>query len=85
MNEDLQRSPLMNDIAKQASPKAVQTAVQAGTPALGTAQAAPTPSLLDKIEELGQKIEALAAKDEGYIKKYWPIAAGIFIALTRFF
>ena len=44
-------------------------------------------SLEQKIDALLAKLEAKAKGDEasisGYVKKYWPIAAGILIAATR--
>lgn len=44
-------------------------------------------SLEQKIDALLAKLEAKGKADEasisGYVKKYWPIAAGILIAATR--
>jgi hypothetical protein len=79
MTENLQQSPLVRDIAKTA---VVSSASVAATPA--SASNSYAAAIIAKIEALGAKVEALAAKDESYIKKYWPIAAGIAIALTRF-
>jgi hypothetical protein len=41
-------------------------------------------NILTKIDDLAADVKTLLAKDKGYIEKYWPIAAGIVIALTRF-
>ena len=43
--------------------------------------------LLSRVEALIVRVDTLAKSDalraKGYIEKYWPIAAGILIALTR--
>lgn len=97
MSENLQQSPLVRSIANQQNTSA-SVSTQApmtgglGTPAApGPAPATPIPpvnsyaaTIIAKIEALSAKVEAIAAKDEGYVKKYWPIAAGAVIALTRF-
>jgi hypothetical protein len=43
--------------------------------------------LLQRVEALVAKVEGIAGSDalkaKGFVEKYWPIAAGILIALTR--
>lgn len=97
MSENLQQSPLVRNIANQQHTSASMStqppmAGGLGTPAVpGPAPATPIPpvnsyaaTIIAKIEALSAKVEAIAAKDKGYIEKYWPIAAGVVIALTRF-
>lgn len=49
------------------------------------------PTLAAKLEGLATSLETILRKDDvqmvrakGYIEKYWPIVAGLLIALTRF-
>jgi hypothetical protein len=98
MNEDLQKSPMQRDIANQAAAKVAVQPAQSAQSALGNvAGSAPAlapatvsvpsswlVSIENKIASIRTDVSAIAAKDVGIIEKYWPIAVGIVIALTRF-
>jgi hypothetical protein len=77
----------MVDTSKISGPVHGKIVAKASVPSAATAPTVPlaTPSLLTKLEELIEKVEAQAKADEAKAKnvfeKYWPALAGLIVGI----